>query len=392
MVAVQEWRKQPSRRIEEIRRELEALIGELSAYVRESPALPQGYYVRARAHFSSGDLAAAEADLTRALDREPDFTPGWALLAQLKMERYMNRLYAWSHRERLARRQESEPVLREAEEAMRRWASGKSSSDRWGLSWTREDTIHEILILALRERYVEGNREAAVERLKKAHSESPAAEFCDFLGNWAGEVEPAEKWLDQAIAIAPHWERPYLDRGVVRSVKKERERAIADFTRAIEINPNCVMAYDNRAVQRFHLGDLDRAIEDCTRALTLDPRLDSGLLHRAEAWCRKGEFRKAVQDCTEAIALRPAVPGPYGIRGFSLLQMGEFDRAAPDLERAIELEPEEPLHYLRRAFLFFARKDFARAARDCEKCLQLAPPEWEHRAVIQDLLEKARRS
>src|SRR6185503_1650379 len=135
-MALLEWRQQPSRKPAEIRNELQGLLQDVSVYIDDYPELPQGFYVRARAQQFGGDLKSAEADLTRALDRHPKFSPGWALLAHVKLERYTERLYAWSARERANRRKEAAPILREAEDALRRCeggAPGKNASERWGL-------------------------------------------------------------------------------------------------------------------------------------------------------------------------------------------------------------------------------------------------------------------
>jgi tetratricopeptide (TPR) repeat protein/tRNA A-37 threonylcarbamoyl transferase component Bud32 len=393
MVAVQEWRKQASRKPAEIREELQGILSDATSYIAEYPDMAQGYYVRARAQFFVGNTLAAESDLTRALEAHPDFSPGWALLAQVKLDIYYNRIYGWSRRVRAAKRAEAEPILREAQEAFRRYdggTPGKVASERWGLSWSREDAMNEVLIPALREVYLEKNLEAAKARLEKAQAESPAAEYCDFLGVWMGFSKLSLPYYDQAVALAPHWSRPYLDRGVVLSWLGDREKAILDFTRAIELNPKLAIAYDNRAYNLILMKKYDEAIRDCDRALEADPRMDSALMHRALARHEKKDFQEAIRDCSESISLRPDCSTSWAIRGICRREIGELESAGSDLDRAIELDPDEPDYYYHRALLCRLRKDFERMAQDCEKALKLAPPDWDERSACEQLRAEAK--
>jgi tetratricopeptide (TPR) repeat protein/tRNA A-37 threonylcarbamoyl transferase component Bud32 len=393
MVAILEWRQQPSRTPAEIRKELKGVLAEVSTYIDDHPDMPQGYFIRARAHHAAGTYLSAEADLTLALGRHPDFSPGWALLAQAKLERYVEHLYAWSTRERASRRQEAEPILREAEEALRRCdggAPGRASFERWGFSWTRADEINETLMLALKERYVQNNMDAARARLQEAQKKSPAAEYCDFIGSWAGEVNLALSWVEQAITLAPNWARPYVDRSNLRNMLGDRKKAIDDLTRAIEINPEFAMAYDHRGWYYCLEGKLDEAIDDCTQALKLDPRMATALTHRAEAFRLRGNRKAAVKDCSDAVALAPTMASARGVRGHTHLEMGDVEDAIADLTQAVDLSPDDPLYLAFRALAFRAKKDFPRVIQDCEKALQLAPPGWEHRPFVERLRDEAR--
>jgi tetratricopeptide (TPR) repeat protein/tRNA A-37 threonylcarbamoyl transferase component Bud32 len=394
-MAILEWRQQPSRKPSEIRTELQGLLQDVSTYITDYPDLPQGYYVRARAQQFDGKLRSAEADLVRALDHHPDFSPGWALLAQVKMERYIERIYAWSPRDRANRRKEATPILREAEEALRRCEGGtpgRAASERWGLSWTRADAINETLLLGLKERYVDDNVAAAKARLEAAHATTPAAEYCEFIGNWSGEIPKVLPWLDRAIALAPNWARLYIDRANVYGAMGERKKAIEDVTRAIDIQPNLAMAHDHRGFYRIQEGDPDGGIADCGRAIELDPSLDSAFVHRAEGRRFKGDLRGAVEDCTAALALAPAMSSAWGVRGQSRLGLREWDAAIADLSRAIDLAPEEPLYYVQRAAAFRGKKDFARVIQDCDRALQLSPSDWVPRIDAVRMKAEAKRS
>jgi tetratricopeptide (TPR) repeat protein len=395
MVVVQEWRQQPSRRPNEIRKELQVLMKEVSTYIADYPDLPQGYYVRARAYHSAENYLPAEADLTLALDHHPDFTPGWALLAQVKLERYIKHLYGWGDQDRVARRQEAEPILRQAEDALRRCdggVSGKANFERWGLSWTRADDVNETLMIALRERYVQNNIGAARARLEAAHKKTPAAEYCDFIGTWSGDATVALPWLDQAVARAPHWARPYVDRANVLQVMGDSRKAIENLSQAIDINPDYAIAFEHRGWFHCITGNLEEAIEDLTQALKLDPRMASALAHRGEARRIQGNRTAAVQDCSDALALSPKLFIAWSARGHAHLELGKADAGIADLTRAIEINPGDSMCYRLRSVGFTMKKDFPRAVQDCEKALQLLPPNSELRAGLERMRDEARRA
>jgi tetratricopeptide (TPR) repeat protein len=394
MVAILEWRQQSSRTPAEIRKELQGVLREVETYIRDYPDLPQGYFIRARAYHAAGNFGPAEADLTLALARHPDFSPAWALLAQVRMERYVEHLYGWSPRDRAAQREEAAPILRQADEALRRsegGTPGKAGFERWGLSWTRADEINQTLMLAMKERYLQNNIDGARARLQEAQKMSPAAEYCDFLGNWSGDATLGMPWLDQAIALAPNWARPYVDRSNLRHILGDRKKAIEDLTRALDINPEFALAYDNRGWYYCQQGELDRAIDDCTLSLKMDPRKASALAHRGEAFRLKGNPKDAVRDSSDAITLAPSMMSAWAVRGHSYLELGELDSAISDLTRAIELDPDEPYNFALRALAFKAKKDLPRTAEDCEKALRLGPPTWDFRPTLERMRDDARR-
>jgi tetratricopeptide (TPR) repeat protein len=52
--------------------------------------------------------------------------------------------------------------------------------------------------------------------------------------------------FDRAIAAAPYFAWPWLNRGGCRAMLGDNQAAIADYTRAIELNPQWVTAYNTR--------------------------------------------------------------------------------------------------------------------------------------------------
>ncbi|HNX90617.1 MAG TPA: tetratricopeptide repeat protein [Candidatus Omnitrophota bacterium] len=61
----------------------------------------------------------------------------------------------------------------------------------------------------------------------------------------------------------------FCDRGIVYTVRGEKDKAISDFDSAIEINPKYALAYKNRAVAYFLKGEYDKSRQDVKKAQEL---------------------------------------------------------------------------------------------------------------------------
>ena len=78
---------------------------------------------------------------------------------------------------------------------------------------------------------------------------------------------------NRSIAIKPHWEVTYNNRGGAFREKGHFTEAVADFNKAIEINPHYAEPYANRGLIRLVQGRNGEAQEDFDQALRLDPRV-----------------------------------------------------------------------------------------------------------------------
>jgi tetratricopeptide (TPR) repeat protein len=65
----------------------------------------------------------------------------------------------------------------------------------------------------------------------------------------------------------------FNNRGNAYYVKKDYDRAIADFSEAIRIDPKFAVAFYNRSAAYRDKGDGERSIDDYIQAIRLDPSL-----------------------------------------------------------------------------------------------------------------------
>ena len=94
----------------------------------------------------------------------------------------------------------------------------------------------------------------------------------------------------------------YVDRGQVSYMKRDYDRAIADFNQSIKLDPAFALAFGNRANAWSMKKDFKRAIADYTRALSLDPDFPSAFTGRGLVYEEMGDFVRARRDYQAALS------------------------------------------------------------------------------------------
>ncbi|MCY7351046.1 MAG: hypothetical protein LH606_10300 [Cytophagaceae bacterium] len=124
-----------------------------------------------------------------------------------------------------------------------------------------------------------------------------------------GDLQGALKQFDQSIAIKDDYP-VRQSRGTARSLLKQYEAAIEDFTKAIQFNPKAKKAYLNRGIARKKLTDYDSALVDFNAALKLDARFADALYNRGLLHELLSQREKACPDykAAQAAGMKMAEP------------------------------------------------------------------------------------
>lgn len=124
-----------------------------------------------------------------------------------------------------------------------------------------------------------------------------------------GDLQNAIALFDQSLALNDDYP-VRQSRGTARSLLKEYEAAIDDFTKAIQLNPKAKRSYLNRGIARKKLTDYDGALTDFNAALKLDPRFTDALYNRGLLHELLNQRDKACADFKAAQAAGMALAEP----------------------------------------------------------------------------------
>jgi len=119
-------------------------------------------------------------------------------------------------------------------------------------------------------------------------------------------------------------------------------------------------AFEQRGNVRMLVGEVEKAILDYDEAIRLLPENAMTYYYRGVAWLKKDKA-KCISDLSEAVRLNPELGIAFWTRSVARLGTKDYDGAMEDSDRAIELEPMEGRYYRHRALVWKAKKDYAKA-------------------------------
>ena len=130
-------------------------------------------------------------------------------------------------------------------------------------------------------------------------------------------------------------------RAVAKTLDKDYQGAVEDYTQAIELNPLFVEAYLKRATTRYKLGDDRGTLKDCSQALQINPNLAQAYYYQGRARYRLGYTQAAIEAYTQAIRLEPDDAQSYYQRSVASHDLKELPLAIADLKTAAALFSEQ---------------------------------------------------
>lgn len=154
-----------------------------------------------------------------------------------------------------------------------------------------------------------------------------------------GRARAALGLYDEAIALAPAFEKAHLNRGNALLALGDADAAARAYEAAIGHAPASAPAHYNLGNARAHLGRHGEAAAAYRQALMLDPQFADaevalGLLHDDQ-----GQREEAGGHYERALRLRPDYAPVHGNLAKVRLDQGRFDAAVASYRRALELDP-----------------------------------------------------
>ncbi|MDR0411150.1 MAG: tetratricopeptide repeat protein [Treponema sp.] len=129
----------------------------------------------------------------------------------------------------------------------------------------------------------------------------------------------------------------YYHQGVKLVQEKDYAAAIEVFNTALNEYPDDFMLLEGRVFVYGLQKNKEKALADYTRMIAVDPKRPDGWNGRGNLYCDIGEYDKAIADYTQCIPLSPDGYGTYwSNRGIAYYKKGDLDTALADLNKSIE--------------------------------------------------------
>jgi TolB-like protein len=190
------------------------------------------------------------------------------------------------------------------------------------------------------------------------------ASFSCHLYRWGPEpakaLDAISAAVEQMARLNPLDHRTLTISGVLRVVRGEQDRGLADLRRALEVNPNSSLSLMWLALCEAMTGQSEAARTHATLSLRLNPRdFWIGVAHVALAMVsfREHDYAEAARLAELAIQSEPAVPLRRVIMIACRARLGDQARAAKELAVLNGFAPEFMASLFRGDFQVFRRPE-----------------------------------
>lgn len=185
-----------------------------------------------------------------------------------------------------------------------------------------------------------------------------------------GDLEAAERYLEQAVDLDPDHARAWTALAGVYHVRGTEEMGDASYRlesqrvaleRALAIDPGLAEAHERLGRYFARVGDSAARETAFDRAIRLSPDDPLVLFSRARRAILAGQHEQAIELERRAVAIDPLSAVYRGNLGRTLMGAGRFDEALVELRRARELSPHRDSNIdISRALLLLGRLEEAR--------------------------------
>ena len=194
---------------------------------------------------------------------------------------------------------------------------------------------------------------------------------CGFVRLERGEIDAAIADLNEAVRLDPKSDNALVRRGIAWRWKKDFPRAITDFTAALEIDSNKASTYNYRGAAQTGKGDLKAALVDFDRSIELDPKLRQAFDNRGDTRFVLKDSAGAIADFGECIRLAPNNPDGYRKRGAVLSDGKRYQEAMADFAEALRLDSKNAAIFNLRGVAYLGLKNPKAALGDFDRSIKL---------------------
>ena len=309
-------------------------IRTLNVLLRFDDKAYEGYFLRGIAKYNLDDLLGAEADFTKAIEKNPVFTEAFT--------------YRAITRSRLGNYNDALSDFQEAIELR-----PDRPSPYYSRGVTRLLNQQFVEAIADFDNFIRYEKKAADAYLNRGicylHLKDTTRAYEDFeLGIRTNRESPmgynrrgllllqqkryaeAEKDFDMAVKCDTTLAMSYFNRALVYNETLRPVKSLADLDRVIQLDSTNSVTYFNRAIIRSQIGDYNRALDDYNKVAVYSPDNVLVYYNRALLYQQLGEIELAKADFTKAIELYPDFANAYLGRSYLRYLLGDEEGARSD--------------------------------------------------------------
>ncbi len=291
----------------------------LNTLIEVDSSLAEGWFLRGVAKYYLNDFQGSKDDLTKSLEKNPNFTIAFHYRAIVN-----NRLSKYSEAfkdldEALDLRPENEEIL---------FTRGGTYIQTKQYSKAIQDYTKVI-------KATPNNIDSWLNRgIAKLCNTDTTGAIADF---------------SQAIKLNPFYGESYSRRSRVYLEKKEFEIALTDINQAIKLDSTSTMNYFIRGLIQNARRKYSAAITDFDKILSIDPKNSLSLYNRALIKSNTGALNSALDDYDILARLNPNNVLVFYNRAGVNFELGKYQNAISDYSKAIELFPDFANAYFNRS-------------------------------------------
>jgi tetratricopeptide (TPR) repeat protein len=156
------------------------------------------------------------------------------------------------------------------------------------------------------------------------------------------KLDQAQKFLDQAMKLAPGHPDVLYAQGVIHLKRREFEKAQNVLEKATQLDPSSARTFTALGMAFVDQGKYEQAVPPLQRSLQLDPASSETHLTLAKAYYNREQYQDALKESQEALsAAHGAAPEIELLVAQSLTAVGRYEDAAQVLRDYLKNHPKD---------------------------------------------------
>ncbi len=306
----------------------------LNTLIEVDSTLPEGWFLRGVAKYYLNDIQGAKEDLTKSIEKNPNFTIAYHYRAIVN-----NRLSRYND------------AFKDLEQALELRPDDEEILFTRGGTYIQTKQYSKAIldyskVIRATPNNIDSWLNRGIAKLCNADTTGALADFSQaiklnpFYGESYSrrsrvylekkEFEIALSDISQAIYLDSSSTMNYFIRGLIYNAQRKYKPAIDDFNKVLAIDPNNSLSLYNRALIKTNTGALNSALEDYDILARLNPNNVLVIYNRAGVNFELGKFQNAIADYNRAIELFPDFANAYFNRSIAKSKIGNSKSAEED--------------------------------------------------------------